>query len=201
MMKNGSDEHIDRLLDEMLALYSVVEPRSGLEGRLLANVRSKPSGGRLFWLIPVATLTTALILAWTLGLGWRPEQKMKTAAKTEVRAPSTTGKRREPLAITASRLRARRSQSVVPRFQRRRQFGDTAAIREARLEQFPTPLPETEQERLLRAYVLHASKTDLEAAELLQGPLAELKIRNLSITKLRIPELDNNSQYRDSPEE
>jgi hypothetical protein len=39
--------------------------------------------------------------------------------------------------------------------------------------------------------VQHASKTDLKAAELLQGPVTELKIRNLNVTKLRIPELDH----------
>jgi Mg2+/citrate symporter len=190
MMKNGSDEHIDRLLDEMLALYSVVEPRSGLEGRILANLRSKPSRTPWFWLIPAATVAMVLILTWSLGMGRRPEQKIQTVAKTEVRAPSTTAKRRAAPPITAGTLRARRK-TASRSLGLHSGYSAPQGVAVPRLEQFPTPLPETEQERLLKAYVQRASKTDLKATKLLQGPVTELKIRNLSVTKLRISELDN----------
>ena len=201
-MKSGSDDHIDKLLDEMLAHYGAVEPRPGLEGRVLANVRSKPSRTPWFWLIPAATVAMVLILIWFRGVGGRPAQRMQAVTNTAALTPSAVPERPAAAANTTSTWRARNSRNAASRFLGRHVgYSATQAAAVPRLEQFPTPLPETEQERLLKRYVQQASRTDLKAAELLQGPVTELMIKNLKVTKLRIPELDQNQAKESLQEE
>ena len=62
-VQTGSGDALDRLLDGALAQYSQVEPRAGLEERVLANLRSQPAH-RPWWMwvaIPAAVAAVVLV--------------------------------------------------------------------------------------------------------------------------------------------
>jgi hypothetical protein len=60
-------------------------------------------------------------------------------------------------------------------------------------EEFPTPLPLTEQEKLLLAYVRHAEQSGTSAgtAQPDDAPLTDLEIPAINITPLHIEPLDD----------
>ncbi|MGH9863658.1 MAG: hypothetical protein ACRD35_09580 [Candidatus Acidiferrales bacterium] len=103
---NKRDAFLDQLLDAALARYAQVEPRPGLEERLLAGVRAEPS--RPLWLrwawLPAAAGGLALLLAGVFFLSERRETARpappvaRTAEAPTAVAPSTIAKETAPVA-------------------------------------------------------------------------------------------------------
>jgi hypothetical protein len=65
--------------------------------------------------------------------------------------------------------------------------------RRSRPEQFPTPLPLTEQEKLLLVYLNKATKTDLvaETNQTDETPVSDMEIPRIKIAALEIKPLDD----------
>jgi hypothetical protein len=101
------------------------------------------------------------------------------------RAPVQAANQPAPamLAQQATLLGARRLMARVRR----------VATPRSRPEQFPTPLPLTEQEKLLLAFLNKATKPDLVAAtnETDETPVSDLKIPRIKIAALEIKPLDD----------
>jgi hypothetical protein len=72
--------------------------------------------------------------------------------------------------------------------------------RQPRPEQFPTPFPLTEQEKLLLAYVSETDNTELaaEAKRTEEAPIAELTISAINIAPLEIKPLENSQSDQEN---
>jgi hypothetical protein len=154
--KSRSYDALNCELDAALAKYATVEPRAGLEQRVLTNLQAEREkiAFRAWWRGPV---TVALAAAVTIGVGvslmWR---SARTSPVVSVDRPPTSvqsggqdgpllaGDVRNPPPLISS---ARRNET---KRDRRRQPTVTAG---PKLEQFPSPQPMSEQEKILASYV------------------------------------------------
>jgi hypothetical protein len=193
MHDDEPDSFVDELLDASLRQYRGQEPRSGLEMRILAGVRTQVRAARLRWLgWAVAVCAGVLaVIALTLHFARAPHRQLTPSAELSrkesgaQRAPLQAGK--PPAAAMASQQRAlsgpRRPVALVRR----------VATRRPRPEQFPTPFPLTEQEKLLLAYIDKATKPDLTAATD-EKPVNDLEVPEITVAALKIKPLED-SQY------
>jgi hypothetical protein len=153
--ENANNDGLDRELDATLAKFTAGEPRAGLEDRILANLRAQQARvtERPWWRWPaVAALTVAIGV--TGFLAWRPQRPVQKiasnpAATTQIDGHTGThtnhggsgttqlndlgsGRRRKPRAVN----HPVRVASPAPK-----------------LDQFPSPQPLSEQERILAGYI------------------------------------------------
>jgi hypothetical protein len=154
--KSRSYDALDRELDAALAPYGAVEPRAGLEQRVLTNLQAEREkiASRTWWRWPV---TVALAAAVTIAVGVSlMSRSAKTSPVVSADRPPTrvqsggqdgtllAGDVRNPPPLTSS---ARRKQT-----NRDRRRPPTVAAG-PKLEQFPSPQPMSEQEKILASYV------------------------------------------------
>jgi hypothetical protein len=147
---------LDRELDAALANYATVEPRAGLEQRVLTNLQAEREkmASRAWWRWPVTVLLAAAVtIAVGVSLMWR---SAKTSPVVSVDRPPTkvqgggqdgallAGDVRNPPPLISSARRKPTSRD------RRRQSTVAAG---PKLEQFPSPQPMSEQEEILASYV------------------------------------------------
>ena len=159
---NTSEEHdqpydaLDRALDAALAKYSAVEPRVGLDDRILANLHAEqtsPPAGRAWWQWSLAS-AFAVAMIMIAGLIWRSERK--TAPVISTHAPVAIPNPEKTNAIEAARVpvtdkTVRRASSLRTARHAARASNEVAA--NPKLDQFPSQYPLTEQERVLALYV------------------------------------------------
>ena len=145
------DNELDRLLDAALAKYAAGEPRSGLEERVLANLRSaSPSPIGTWWRWSLAAAVAAMLLI-AISFAWRsrtPSHQaiMNRPAPTEhhVAGPEMHAAHRDPSAIPPR----------PPRAQKTHVLGPVSVVAGApKLDQFPSPHPLSEQEKILASYI------------------------------------------------
>ena len=67
------DHDLDGVLDAALAKYAAVEPRAGLEGRILANLRSQPVVSHHRWWTWSMAAALAVILLVAIALTWKAQ--------------------------------------------------------------------------------------------------------------------------------
>lgn len=174
-MNREQEENVDRILDLLLANYSAVEPRPGLEGRILESLRSQPANRASgFWLASVAVVAVLAIAGWMFRSPSRTTT-VSPAAMTEPRSEQS------PTPSAVSQAPSRLFATSAIRDDRR----SSAVLHQPRREQFPSATPLSEQEHLLATYVLqqhHGSATARDPMPRLEQPMAELEIRNLEIS-------------------
>ena len=154
--KSRGYDALDRELDAALAQYGAGEPKAGLEQRVLTNLQAEREkiASRTWWRWPVTVaLAAAVTIAVSVSLTWR---SAKTSPVVSVDRPPTSvesggqngqllaGDVRNPPPLISS---ARRNQTNRDR---RRQPTVAAG---PKLEQFPSPQPMSEQEKILASYV------------------------------------------------
>jgi hypothetical protein len=152
-------DRFDELLDKALRQYGNVEPRIGLEKRILANMqvagnRSHSPGYR--WLV-AGTIATALVIAVATGI-WHEA----LTPKQNVPAPAVT---QDAVREVSSATIPRNPQLVKPRTSRRQQRAVAGSTDSPRLARFPAPLPLSQQELLLARYAEHFPKEALLVAQ------------------------------------
>jgi hypothetical protein len=160
---------LDRELDIALAKYAAVEPRMGLEERVLANLRAEQEQlTRHSWWgwIVVGTLAVAVIVVAAM-LSWKPANNAgKHHPPIEApRADGTQVANNSELKEAGPRIR---KPGKRPSVHLRR----TEKAAEPKLEVFPSPLPLSEQEKMLASYVLEYPK---EAALIAQARTEALR--------------------------
>lgn len=143
-----SHDELDSALDAALAKYAAAEPRVGLEERILANLRTVETraGDRVWWSWGIAT-ALAFVLVVAAALAWRwsmhppivkqppvPTSPVSTEAKHHERNPGISPEK-------AMRRKVRHPM----------EHGVLAA--KPKLDVFPSPLPLSEQEKILAIYV------------------------------------------------
>lgn len=151
------DGRLDRELDIALAKYATVDPRAGLEIRILANVRAERAriAERAWWRWSLAAvLATVFVVA--VVLAWRAARPAKLVIK---HPPSNTKqgvqKSGSQVGINGQADGTRPLQALAPPRKLTAYFSHPARVREAapKLEQFPSPQPLNEQEQILGRYV------------------------------------------------
>lgn len=184
----GTDEKLEKWMDEALREYGHADAGPGLEGRIFARVREREEARRTRrgWLRTLSlTAALAAALLASVWLAYRPHANVHSVAqsgsgdrsvqKTETVSPqqalprsgSRKGKptRRRVQVARASRSPSRDAQGTVA----------------PKLNQFPAPAPLSEQEQILARYVVEhqqeavmvaQAQTDLAKRDLLeeQGP-------------------------------
>jgi len=146
------NKQIDEILDSLLAQYSDVEPRSGLEQRILANLGDRARNETVpwwsvKWLWAGAAVAAVIIVAAVLTAGRRHViAPIPSVVQTQQHAPQQPKVQRS-LPTTASTVRHSRKPSVVAGPQ------NTTLALSQRPAIFPTPTPLSEQERLLFTYL------------------------------------------------
>ena len=148
--KQIRDAELDQVLDAILAKYAATEPRAGLEERILANLRGADvrieHGGSWSWRIAVA-LAGVLMVATAVVWQWSRASHSRIANH-----PSSTQQKMAPIEM------ASQDENCAPV-----KHGKRAAVRrpprhemlapDPKLDVFPSPLPLSEQEKILASYV------------------------------------------------
>jgi hypothetical protein len=148
-MGSQDKDQFDDLLDGTLRQYGKVEPRAGLEGRVLAKLANAGSPRRQLswtWALAGAIVTVLLLFAVWIGMGRHKPKARQVAIQPNASRQSVTKRAvvTEPGAL---------KRSVPKRARPRRMPVTTAKIAAPRLEQFPSPRPISEQEAMLVQYV------------------------------------------------
>jgi len=177
-------------LDRALSRYAAVEPSAGFEERLLANLRARqkhaPVGAGWRWLWAGAVTVVVLVLA--LSLTWRTG---KPPWGNSIEPRTLQGSRDRQIANRASQPHgSARALPSLHTAMAHRPRSSTAAVRSApHLEQFPSPQPLSEQEKILARYVAtypehaalvaeaRAEALRRDAAEEIRDPEGELKFQ------------------------
>lgn len=145
----------ERELDAALVRYGAVEPRAGLEGRVLANLCAERERRVVVrrWLWPAVAglaLATAIVV---LAFVWSPRsvapgpvaQEKPNAAVGAEKAPVTIKKNVVAEATRVARPVKRIVEAPV-------RYATATSEKAPKLDQFPSPEPLSEQERLLMRY-------------------------------------------------
>jgi hypothetical protein len=177
------DLFVDQLLEASLARYRSEEPHPGLVGRILAGVRAKRQKEyRRTWILALASTAAAmtLIVATVIYLAHRPSPPPATVAN-EPLPFSNDGQKAAP-PPNAVQTEVRHSVATLPTVRSRR----PSLSVQPRPEQFPTPAPLSEEEKLLLAYVSQAPKSDLSKPIIRDSEIEPLKIPKLKIAMIEI---------------
>jgi hypothetical protein len=172
-------EKLDAILDRALAEYGHAEPRLGLEARVLARLDDEEqSSARAGWWkwswVPAAA---ALLIVGGLYLS-RPRAPEAPKVAEQPAPPVTTAATKpQPPAVTAA---PRTRPHMRPALHSAPQLAEAPA----RQPRFPAPVPLTEQDRLLLAYVRSQPQAAAQQAKAAAEPLAEMKIPPLEIPPL-----------------
>jgi hypothetical protein len=142
-------DELDRVLDLALVKYAAVEPRAGLEGRVLANLRTehRKIADRVRWKGRVAAVAMVIVVA--VMLGWRPGRPTPpiVAKRSPVTTPSALPELMETKQASRFATQVPHGRLAPPRTKAR-----TKAI-EPKLGQFPSSRPLSHEEQLLVRYV------------------------------------------------
>lgn len=166
------DEQFDRLLDDALKSYAAVEPRSGLEQRVLANLRSAPAPVHHGWLRWAAVTAACLVVASVAVL----ELRKPEAPVVEVIQP--TAEVQKAAAPEASAAAPPRHEPAVRRSPR-------PAVT-ARATRPPLAGPPSAQERALVAFVTLDPAGAAALARERQGPPKPISTAELSIPPIAV---------------
>jgi len=149
------DQEFDRELDAVLARYAAVEPRAGLESRILANLRADAAkvSNPVWWRWGLAGLAAAVVI--TGALAWRTSNRshpVKASRSPVSEAPKVPEKPIVPGAgNTPAAVRKAPKPDRGPHHLRPTPGRPSKAP--PKLDQFPSPQPLNEQELILARYV------------------------------------------------
>lgn len=169
---------LDRELDAALAKYAAVEPRSGLEARVLANLEARrihaPVRVGCRWLLLSALTVVVLVLG--LSLPWRIG-KPQSAKAIDSGMEHAAGSAQIGNTASQSQLPAPQRAYVKTAVLNRPRNSSARVTAIPHLQQFPSPRPLSEQEILLVRYVAkypeHAALIAQARAEALRRDAAE----------------------------
>jgi hypothetical protein len=178
------ERDIGQWLESALGQYGKVEPRTGLESRLLANLRVErnriASRRRWWWATGAATALAVIVAAVWVGEGDR-ERNPGSKAGVSTSASSSTMTHREaaprPIEPRPALGATHAVTAAAKHGPTTRPLRDLAVGRTPKLAQFPSPRPLSEQEKILMSYVAQYPQTAAlvaqDRAEALERDLEE----------------------------
>jgi hypothetical protein len=176
------DIEFSRELYAALARATAAKPRPGIEDRILANLRSaqERNAERWAWRWPLAASLAALIVAATF-VAWSPRWRSRVWSNNfSLHAPQNqqTNAPVRPQVSNEAVVAAGHG-AIPPRaFSGRRRKVQAVSFRSAKvaatpkLDQFPSPEPLSEQEKMLTVYIAEHHR---QAVLLARDHMAQLK--------------------------
>ncbi len=155
--RRPEDERLDRELDAALAKYASIEPRAGLEDRVLANLRSEweNAAARVWWHWPALGVAAAVLVVAAVFLMRRPGKPTPDITAHQPAATSQGDK--QPETRIASNDAGSPAHPTVPqgatRPPRHSVRPHAIVANGPRLDRFPSPRPLSDEEKLLVRYV------------------------------------------------
>ena len=144
---NSNEQHddLDRVLNTALATYATVEAGEGLDQRILANLRSQESSARSKWwtwgLLAAALAIVIVTVAWRFNGHTRPSIANHPATKQTPVESAIPKKATDHIAQNAVLARHPVVRKAVP------------SDPNPKLDQFPSPQPMSDQEKILAMYI------------------------------------------------
>jgi len=152
---HGPEPDIDRWLDEAVQQFANTEPRPGLEGRVLARLAEaeRQPARNLRWWGVLAISTAALLALVFFTIGRSKLNPVQTPVAHEV-TPARTQPEIRKEDGTAAGNNLPRNQSLPPRHNAAsRELASLARPGAPKREQFPSPAPLSDEEKMLASYV------------------------------------------------
>jgi hypothetical protein len=154
MDPRDGEREVEQWLDAALGQYGKVEPRTGLESRVLANLQSERNRiapkRRRWWAVGTVAVAVAIVAAVWFGEGSIPRIPPRTMETSTVTHRDNARVSRP--SIHPSQVDRRPQEPPPPRLAKRPNH-DFAPVKAPKLEQFPSPSPMNEQEKMLARYV------------------------------------------------
>ncbi len=161
--RNSENGKFDREINAALAKYTAVEPRAGLDARVLANLRAEQhhASVRVGWRWPALGATAAVLIVAAVSFMWRTGKPTPNTSRhqpqTRMQSDKQTGTR---IAANHTGSPARASvNTVTAKAATEKPAKHGVRVRQAvaasgpRLDHFPSPRPLTKEEKLLVRYV------------------------------------------------
>lgn len=150
--RQDAGDDLDRRLDAALAKYAQVEPRAGLENRVLATLHAERSQvpQRAWWRWSVAGVV-AVVVVVVVVLAWRNGKfhGREIAIRPSISVPAVSA----PAAELGKNDGHPPAPGPAPKHVMHRAHATAVASANPKLDQFPSPQPLSEQEKLLENYV------------------------------------------------
>lgn len=159
MNREERERMVDRVLNEALAPQEM-EPRAGLEQRILANLRAQPESrpwGRWVWAAAVVAVLIALAVGLRL-MDLTPPAKPPVAARQPSPAPAP---KNVPAPAMRAHVRPRRGSPSTPVI-----AASVTPPGPPRQDVFPSPEPLSEQERLFYQFVRQSPREAVQVAQM-----------------------------------
>lgn len=160
MSEPERQKRMDDLLDSLLVTYSDVEPRPGMETRLLAALRAGTAPTdlarhwfRRWWLAGAAVAAVAAVV---LAIYWPQIPPIPQLPRIQMAGPPTLASLPAISALGESGHRKSRRASGP-------NAPPSATLTEVRQAIFPTPTPLSEQEQLLLRYLAATPRKEIVA--------------------------------------
>ncbi len=147
------NDTLDRQLDAALAKYATVEPRAGLEGRILANLGAQraTSGAKGWW--RWASVGAVALLMLVLGVALLRRTERAAIVTTGDHVVQQSQEIQTAHSLIGPALPAKPVASVRTGKARPPHHTTPVVATAARMPEFPSPAPLTEQEKILAQYV------------------------------------------------
>jgi hypothetical protein len=178
-MDDKDKQFVDALLDASLRRYVHDEPRPGLEGRILAGVRPRQQDERrrksLFWIVGMATAAAVVVM---LAMSWSHRRARPAPITANVPAIVSSPTVAKIIPPVQEPMRHKTVHHAMP------------SRADSRPQQFPTPRPLSEQEKLLVEYAeLIKNSPGAIKPDVDQDSQGDLEIPPLSIAAITIEPL------------
>jgi hypothetical protein len=150
------NDALGRELDAALAKYASVDPRAGLENRVLASLRAEQLArpNHTWWRWSLAGALAAFVIV-SVVLAWKSGEPAHPVVAQ--RSPQMTPSPRTPATPSGSNFESNRARPSAPRSVRgaspHRRHPATPAPALPKLDQFPSRQPPSQEELALRRYV------------------------------------------------
>jgi hypothetical protein len=157
-LRRFEHNELERALDAALAKYAAVDPRPGLEERVLAHLRAAPvPSGWMTWKRWTAAgfAVVAIVLAFGLAMTWRTNRHSQPTIANHSSAPPQPQPQAET-PVATNQPRGAQSLTPAPKIAPSRVHPQpelAAVTKLPRLDQFPSPQPLSDQEKLLANYI------------------------------------------------
>lgn len=156
--QSDQEDALDRALDAALEKYATVEPRAGLEERILANLSTAAptTPGQSWWrwglaFAAIAIIATSAALIWKSTGPSKPVMVNRGSFPVQVVTPSASktesGNEDVPKVKRSTRVRRPAPHPSIS------EATEALAVANPKRDRFPTPQPLSEQEKILASYV------------------------------------------------
>jgi hypothetical protein len=161
-MKANDKDRLDRWLGSTLQQYGNVQPRAGLESRVIANLEARSRLVRRRWALSFATVTALCTLSLGVWLNSLHRNDKGPTIPPPVLSGNEIQDQRQTTQATFPQQHVFRRHQVA--FQKAVSGNTEIAQAPPHLEQFPSQRSLSEQEQLLLTYVRRFPKEAVEVA-------------------------------------